>query len=1067
MYDGLKVNSNSCHSNGACGNAEKDTEATNSSKFHEKEIDTGSDGLVVDSDGCHGDGSYKVDNDSSDNDISYTNSSTENGSCSSDDDTVIYSDDSSDTIIYDTEESDVSSNYIRTGNITLFYTNCDSVLNKRDELDLEIERYKPDIIVLTEIFPKTTNSNDIYQSELKIDGYDIIMNQSADKRRGVCLYVNESFRYENCKILNDSLFVESCWCVVKLESGEQLLIGGVYRSPSSDSRNSRHLNDLITMAISLKYDYNVIVGDFNYPDISWSEMTTTHNQDHVEFHFLECVKDNFLSQCIHNPTRYRDGQRANTLDLLLTDKEEVVQKVTYSANLGASDHICFTVDLDCNSPELVTRVERKNFHKGDYESIRSELEQVEWECMQNMNVQQSWDFFISQINESVDKHVPVSKPRAGKKKKKWVNQKTLGSIKKKHKTWQKYIHTLDSGDYRTYCAARNECTKETRKAKKLYESSIIESINSDSKGFWSYVRERTKCRSGIPGLKNEQGHIVQDDKCKADLLNDFFASVFIEEPSGTLPVFDIRYSGTPVTDIVADIEKTAKSIKTINISKSMGPDEMHPRLLNETADIITRPLCDIFNKTFNEGKLPSVWKQANVSALFKNKGDKTKATNYRPVSLTCLPCRLCEKSVRETIMAHMNENDLFSDCQYGFRNKRSTVLQLLDVLDDWTKFFDNSKQIDTIYLDIKKAFDTVPHNRLILKLRGYGFGGKLVQWIEDFLSERQQRVVLNGAASEWKSVTSGIPQGSVLGPVLFVIYINDIPDSIESFCKIFADDTKIYSSVSNTNDQDIMQSDLLKLCEWSRQWLLEFSIQKCKTIQFGNVKYPANYHLLDSSNNSCDLPNDTQEKDLGIIFESTLKFDKHIESVVNRANRLLGMIKRTFSSLNSRLFLILYKSLIRSILDYGGSVWSPSTKKNIQLIENVQRRATRLVPELRGMTYQERLTELNLPTLLYRRQRYDLIQVFKMIHGFESCTVDKFFEFNDNPTRGHIFKIMKPRCNKSLRQNSFSVRVIDMWNGLSEDTVCAKSVLSFKTKLDREWKSKRFVLDNIYRPYQC
>ena len=240
-----------------------------------------------------------------------------------------------------------------------------------------------------------------------------------------------------------------------------------------------------------------------------------------------------------------------------------------------------------------------------------------------------------------------------------------------------------------------------------------------------------------------------------------------------------------------------------------------------------------------------------------------------------------------------------------------------------------------------------------------------------------------------------------------------MPDSLDSFCKIFADDTKLYTAVEDKRDQIKLQKDLLRLCKWSKLWLLEFSVQKCKVVQYGNVQKHFEYKLIDKDGNLETLQNDTTEKDLGIWFQSNLKFDDHIIYVVNRSNKLLGLIKRTFKALDKDSFLILYKSLIRSILDYGGSIYYPSTKKNIQLLENIQRRATRLLPQLRGYTYSERLESLKLPTLLYRRKRYDLIQLYKIVHGFEDIKAEKFFEFNDNCTRGHLFKIQKKGCKKN------------------------------------------------------
>lgn len=239
-------------------------------------------------------------------------------------------------------------------------------------------------------------------------------------------------------------------------------------------------------------------------------------------------------------------------------------------------------------------------------------------------------------------------------------------------------------------------------------------------------------------------------------------------------------------------------------------------------------------------------------------------------------------------------------------------------------------------------------------------------------------------------------------------------------------------------------------------------MQKCKVVQYGNIQNQFEYKLKDKDGNLKSLPKDSSEKDLGIWFKNDLKFDDHINYVVNRCNKLLGLIKRTFKTLDKESFLTLYKSLIRSILDYGGSVYFPTTKKNIQLIENIQKRATKIVPELKDLSYEERLIRLKLPTLHYRRKRYDLIQLYKIVHGFEDIDPGKFLEFNDNCTRGHIFKIQKPGCHKKLRLNAFPVRCINMWNSLSEEIVSSDTVLKFKTRLDRFLQSDRFNLAEIY-----
>ena len=216
-------------------------------------------------------------------------------------------------------------------------------------------------------------------------------------------------------------------------------------------------------------------------------------------------------------------------------------------------------------------------------------------------------------------------------------------IKAKHRAWNRYILTQDRTNYFKYCKERNRCTKVTRNSKKKFERSDIKNVKVDSKVFWGYVRKKTKSKTTVSDLKDPNGHIIRCDLEKADLLNTFFASVFVSEPPGKLPVFNVRYQGTLVTSLKTDMAVLTKQLKNLNTSKSMGPDGCHPCLLRETVDMVNIPVQKIFDETFGEGCVPSLWKDANISALYKNKGEKSETTNYRPVSFTCLPSRLCEK----------------------------------------------------------------------------------------------------------------------------------------------------------------------------------------------------------------------------------------------------------------------------------------------------------------------------------------------------------------------------------------------------------------------------------------
>jgi hypothetical protein len=221
-----------------------------------------------------------------------------------------------------------------------------------------------------------------------------------------------------------------------------------------------------------------------------------------------------------------------------------------------------------------------------------------------------------------------------------------------------------------------------------------------------------------------------------------------------------------------------KYVSKVKESKSQGSDSIYPKLIKETAISISKPVTKIFNKSIEEKKLPKIWKIANITPIHK-KGHKYDVSIYIPISLTSIICKTMEKIIRDTLMSHMKENKFFTVHHHGFRKGRSCVTQLIEVVEKWTEELDNHNSIDTIYLDFHKSFDTVPHRRLIHKLKGYGILGNLLHWIEDFLNDRKQRVLLNGAHSAWSTVTSGLPQGSVLDPILFTIYINDLPDVIK------------------------------------------------------------------------------------------------------------------------------------------------------------------------------------------------------------------------------------------------------------------------------------------------
>ena len=365
------------------------------------------------------------------------------------------------------------------------------------------------------------------------------------------------------------------------------------------------------------------------------------------------------------------------------------------------------------------------------------------------------------------------------------------------------------------------------------------------------------------------------------------------------------------------------------------------------------------------------------------------------------------------------------------------------------------KPVDVIHLDYQKAFDSVPHLRLLTKLKAYGITGTLLTWITNFLTGRSQKVVVNGIQSTPTLVLSGIPQGSVLGPLLFLIYVNNLPSVICSSLMLFADDTKIYRCILSTEDAENLQADLNTLSQWSTTWQLPFNVDKCKVLHFGQKNLSRQYTMYSLGK---DKPiTAVEEKDLGILFDKKMRFSNHMKYCISKANQRIGIIRRNFKFLNQNLFLTIYNSMVRPILEYASSVCYTMYKQDSEAVENVQHRATKLLLHLRKLPYPERLRRLNLPSLVYRRCIADLIQVYQIIHQIDIINSQEFFSFTkDNVTRGHSLKLSKDRAKSKLGQRVFSSRVVHDWNSLKENTVTSVSLDQFKNRLEKDWKDKEF-----------
>ena len=422
-----------------------------------------------------------------------------------------------------------------------------------------------------------------------------------------------------------------------------------------------------------------------------------------------------------------------------------------------------------------------------------------------------------------------------------------------------------------------------------------------------------------------------------------------------------------------------------------------------------------------------------------------------------------ERIVRDQMMLHLTANGLITSEQHGFVQRRSCMTNLLETIDLVTESLNRGFLAMIIFLDFAKAFDKLSHRALHYKLQLLGFDDHLLKWLTDFLKDRRQRVVLGSAMSSWLDVISGVPQGSVLGPLLFIVFINDLPRSVKNcMCKLFADDTKLLSLIRNITDIALVQTDIDALVKWASDWLMSFNVDKCKYMIVGSSSRAKRHGLtaptMEATHGGTrvNLERTKCERDLGILVSENLSWSEQTAAAVNKANSVLRQLKRAFKHWSPESCRSLYTSLVRPHLEYASSVWNPYRKGDVDAVERIQRRASKLAPSLKSLDYDERLRRLRLTSLELRRTRGDLIEFFKYSNGLThlelaappQLTHSRHVDGPAHGTRGEEHRLTKQFTKITQRDMFFSNRIVNEWNKLPNDIISSTTLNSFKNKLD-------------------
>nr|VZI43127.1 unnamed protein product [Spirometra erinaceieuropaei] len=532
----------------------------------------------------------------------------------------------------------------------------------------------------------------------------------------------------------------------------------------------------------------LIVGDFNAPHINRSSASADCSEAAFDQQLLRTSDNLLLTQHVMFPTRVREGQQMNCLDLVFNKSSDNIDVVNCLPPLGQSDHVVLMWEYTLFSLPAQPLDSRPNIWRGDFGQMKKDLSPIGWASTLSGDVKEAWCQLKELVHNLICNHCPVMRRRLTNRPL-WLTPSLKKEVNKRRKLWKRSLTDRAPESLSSYKLQGNRVKILIARDRKAFENNLLDHAMINPKILYSYIRQSTRNKDPVPLLRTAEGVEISDDKDKAEHLSQFFRSVVSSEPAFSSPAYEDE--GTPTLEAVFFTETIVRNeLLNLKESTSPGPDAIPAKLLKELAPEMSKPLALIFQTSFVTGCLPSDWKSATNTPLFKV-GSRASANNYRPVSLTSICCKIMEKIIKKASVQFLKQHHLLSDAQHGFRRGRSCLTNLLFTLERWTKARDEGNVVHAIYIDFKKTFDCVPHQRLLYKLCNAGIRGRLLVWIQSFLVGRCQRVQVGRQQSSEVSVVSGVPQGSALGPTLFLVFINDCVKDLDCDAILFADDIKL------------------------------------------------------------------------------------------------------------------------------------------------------------------------------------------------------------------------------------------------------------------------------------
>jgi hypothetical protein len=825
----------------------------------------------------------------------------------------------------------------------------------------------------------------------------------------------------------------------------------VYRPPNAENDFWINLQESLDLAREFDIKNVIIIGDLNADPHTPSG---THLKDFAD--------TNNLVLHISEPMRITENS-ASILDQILTNIPDYVKKVRVEPPVSTNDHCTIGFNLSFKAQKrFAFKRFMWNFKAENFTLFHEALHTIDWgACLSINSIDLACEKFTSVFMKAAKETIPNKVVTVRPDDKPWFTnhlRRLLYAKNKSHKTAK--LHDTHT-QWAAYREKRNKYCQEIERCKNEYETQKYESLATNNKvntKKWWHILKGVLGQthdSVIPPL-NVNRDIIVNDKRKAAAFNDYFATASnLDDSKHTLPEMDIDVAvNLNVLDSILITETDVyDQLSALDVTKAYGPDGVPPLLLKEAKGSISKPLAALFNKSLEQCKFPNMWKRANVLPIFK-KGDKGELGNYRPVSLLSTCSKVFERIMFKYIYNHFRDNFLISIWQSGFLPSLSTVMQLTEMYHAFCQAVSDGKEIRVVFLDISKAFDRVWHKGLIWKLHKIGIRGRLLLWIENYLKERYQRVIINGQYSDWTKIIAGVPQGSVLGPLLFLVFINDIT-SVINHCKIrlFADDTCLFITVDDREvAADLINKDLQNIQEWADKWLVTFSPPKTEALIISNKSNLDRHPKLELNGET--ITEVKHHKHLGIILSHNLRWNAHIDQLVNKGTKLNNMMKAFKFKLDRRSLEIIYMSFIRPTLEYADVLFTGTYDSDLCKLDMLQVEAMRIVT---GATARSNIRllydDLGWPSLSFRRQIHCLCLMYKIVNGNAPEYLKDLIPARDLPGGRQNLRsctneeIKIPFARTESFNRSFLPFTLRLWNDLDLETRQILTLDSFKQAL--------------------